>query len=98
MVIHAVYLINCASKEREIRAEVARLARRTRCGSATGSAPTASCSTPGARKGEPHGPSVKRAGKAIAEALGELGRCPLLLENTAGTKARWDATSTSSPS
>ena len=40
----------------------------------------------GARKGEPHAPSVKRAGKVIREALESSDRCPVLLENTAGTK------------
>ena len=51
VVIHAVYLINCASKEREIRAQVAGLARRTRCGSATGSAPPAWSCTPARARG-----------------------------------------------
>jgi deoxyribonuclease-4 len=39
----------------------------------------------GARKGEPHGPSVRRAAKMIAAAL-EGTDCPILLENTAGTQ------------
>jgi deoxyribonuclease-4 len=39
----------------------------------------------GARKGEPHAPSMKRAGKAIAAALADSEACPVLLENTAGT-------------
>ena len=40
----------------------------------------------GARKGEPHGPSMKRAAKAIAAALSDSDQCPVLLENTAGTQ------------
>jgi deoxyribonuclease-4 len=40
----------------------------------------------GARKGEPYAPSLRRAGKAIREALERSERCPLLLENTAGTQ------------
>src|SRR6185436_10987519 len=40
----------------------------------------------GARKGEPHGPSMKRAAKAIAAALADSDSCPILLENTAGTE------------
>ena len=40
----------------------------------------------GARKGEPRAPSIKRAAKAIAAALSDSERCPVLLENTAGTQ------------
>jgi deoxyribonuclease IV len=40
----------------------------------------------GARKGEPHGPAMKRAAKAIAKALSDSDRAPVLLENTAGTQ------------
>jgi deoxyribonuclease-4 len=84
VVIHAVYLINAASKEREIRRKsLASLKQALRVGdgiSATGVVLHA-----GARKGEPYGPSVKRAGKVIREALESSDRCPVLLENTAGT-------------
>src|SRR5262249_20514739 len=37
-------------------------------------------------KGEPHGPSMKRAAKTIAAALEDSDTCPLLLEQTAGHK------------
>ena len=47
-----------------------------RCGWATGSAPHGVVLHAGARKGEPHGPSVKRAGKVIREALAELRSLP----------------------
>ncbi len=47
VVIHAVYLINCASRERQMREQsLDRLAHPGACGSVTGSAPTASSFTP----------------------------------------------------
>ena len=85
VVIHAVYLINCASKEREVRRKsLISLKHALRIGDAIGAGGVVLHA--GARKGEPHGPSVKRAGKAIREALDGSERCPLLLENTAGTQ------------
>ena len=85
VVIHAIYLINCASKEREVRRKsLASLKHALRVGDAIGAGGVVL--HPGARKGEPHGPSVKRAGKAIAEALADSESCPLLLKNTAGTQ------------
>ena len=66
--IHAVYLINCASKEREIRAKsIASLTHALRVGDGIGAAGVVLHA--GARKGEPHEPSMKRAAKAIAKAL-----------------------------
>jgi deoxyribonuclease IV len=85
VVIHAVYLINCATKEREIRRKsLISLEHALRIGDGIGAAGVVLHA--GARKGEPQGPSVKRAGRAIREALGGSQRCPLLLENTAGTQ------------
>lgn len=85
VVIHAVYLINCASKEREVRRKsLTSLKQALAVGNAIGA--TGVVLHAGARKGEPYEPSVKRAGKAIREALGDSGRCPVLLENTAGTQ------------
>jgi deoxyribonuclease-4 len=85
VVIHAVYLINCASKEREVRRKsLASLRQALAVGDGIGA--TGVVLHAGARKGEPYEPSVKRAGKAIREALGDSGRCPVLLENTAGTQ------------
>ena len=85
VVIHAVYLINGASKEREIRRKsLASLEHALRIGGGIGAAGVVLHA--GARKGEPHEPSVRRAGKAIHEALEGSERCPLLLENTAGTQ------------
>jgi deoxyribonuclease-4 len=83
--IHAVYLINCASKEREIRAKsIASLTQALRVGAGIGADGVVLHA--GARKGEPHGPSMKRAAKASAAALSDSSECPVLLENTAGTE------------
>ncbi|MGH2925373.1 MAG: deoxyribonuclease IV [Solirubrobacterales bacterium] len=85
VVIHAVYLINCASKEPDIRRKsLASLQQALTVGDGIGSAGVVLHA--GARKGEPYAPSVKRAGKVIREALARTGHCPLLLENTAGTQ------------
>lgn len=83
--IHAIYLINCASKERDVRRKsITSLKHALRVGDGIGADGVVLHA--GARKGEPHGPSVKRAGKAIAEALDASERCPLLFEDTAGTQ------------
>ena len=84
VVIHAVYLINCASKEPEIRKKsIASLTQALRVGDGIGAGGVVLHA--GARKGEPHAASMKRAGKAIAKALANTENCPILLENTAGT-------------
>ena len=83
--IHAVYLINCASREREIRAKsIASLTHALRVGDGIGA--NGVVLHAGACKGEPLAPSMKRAAKAIAAALSDSGSCPVLLENTAGTQ------------
>ena len=83
--IHAVYLINCASKEREIRKKsIASLTHALRVGDGIGAHGVVLHA--GARKGEPHRASMKRAAKAIAAALADSDECPVLLENTAGTQ------------
>lgn len=83
VVIHAVYLINCASKDKELRKKsLASLTHALQIGDAIGA--TGVVLHPGAQKGEPLGPSIKRAAKTIAAALKRSGRCPLLLEQTAG--------------
>src|SRR6476659_43095 len=85
VVIHAVYLINCASKDRELRKKsLASLTHALRIGDGIGAAGVVL--HPGAQKGEPHGPSMKRAAKLIAAALEDSDSCPLLLEQTAGHK------------
>src|SRR3954454_3902874 len=83
VVIHAVYLINCATKEPDLRKKsLASLIHALRIGDGIGAAGVVL--HPGAQKGEPHGPSMKRAAKVIAAALADTDSCPLLLEQTAG--------------
>jgi deoxyribonuclease IV len=85
VVIHAVYLINCATKDKEMRKKsLDSLTHALRIGDGIGAAGVVL--HPGAQKGEPHGPSMKRAAKVIAAALKSSDRCPLLLEQTAGHK------------
>jgi len=85
VVIHAVYLINCATKDKEMRKKsLDSLSHALRIGDGIGSAGVVL--HPGAQAGEPHGPSMKRAAKLIAAALQESESCPLLLEQTAGHK------------
>lgn len=85
VVIHAVYLINCATKDKELRKKsLNSLTHALRIGDGIGA--DGVVLHPGAQKGEPHGPSMKRAAKVIAAALAESESCPLLLEQTAGHK------------
>jgi deoxyribonuclease-4 len=85
VIIHAVYLINCASKDGELRKKsLASLSHALEIGAGIGARGVVL--HPGAQKGEPHGPSMKRAGKVIAEALERTDSCRLLLEQTAGHK------------
>ncbi len=83
VVIHAIYLINCASKEPEVRKN-SRAALEHALRVSDGIGADGVVLHAGARKGEPHGPSVRRAGKAIAKAM-EGSHSSILLENTAGT-------------
>jgi deoxyribonuclease-4 len=83
--IHAVYLINCATKDKELRKKsLQSLTHALRIGDAIGAAGVVL--HPGAQKGEPLGASMKRAAKVIAAAIKDSDRCPLLLEQTAGHK------------
>ncbi len=85
VVIHAVYLINCATKDAELRKKsLASLTHALRTGDGIGAAGVVL--HPGAQKGEPLSPSMKRAAKVIAAALEDSESCPLLLEQTAGHK------------
>ncbi len=85
VVIHAVYLINCATRDREMRVKsLDSLTHALRIGDGIGAAGVVL--HPGAQKGEPHGPSMKRAAKVIAAAVKNSESCPLLLEQTAGHK------------
>jgi len=83
VVIHAVYLLNCASKDPEIRSKsTASLIHSLRMGDAIGAAGVVL--HPGSTVGEPHEEAVARAGEVVREALAESDACPLLLEDTAG--------------
>jgi deoxyribonuclease-4 len=85
VVIHAVYLINCASRERAVRAKsLVSLKHALRVGDAIGSAGVVLHA--GSRKGDPVDDAIERAGAAVREGLAESERCPLLFENTAGTQ------------
>jgi deoxyribonuclease-4 len=85
VVIHAVYLINCATNDSGLREKsLASLTHALRIGDGIGAAGVVL--HPGAQKGEPLGPSMKRAAKVIASALKDSEGCPLLLEQTAGHK------------
>jgi deoxyribonuclease-4 len=83
VVIHAVYLINCASREPEVRSKsIAALKHALALGGAIGAEGVVL--HPGSQKGEPYDESLARVGEALREALAETEGCPLLLENTAG--------------
>src|SRR4051812_39377249 len=85
VVIHAVYLINCASNEDEIRSKsLTSLTHALRLGDAIGA--DGVVIHPGTLKGKPLEEGLELAGAAFREALAESERCPLLLENTAGAK------------
>jgi deoxyribonuclease IV len=85
VVIHAVYLINCASNEKEIRANsLTSLTHALQLGDAIDA--TGVVIHPGTLKGKPLEEGLELAGDAFRTALAESDRCPLLLENTAGAK------------
>jgi deoxyribonuclease-4 len=83
LLIHAVYLLNCASEDPEIRAKtLTSLIASLRAGAALGAAGVVL--HPGSAKTGEVGPAIERAGAVIREALAESEDCPLHLENTAG--------------
>jgi deoxyribonuclease-4 len=83
LLIHAVYLLNCASDDEEIRAKtLTSLVTSLRAGAELGA--VAVVLHPGSAKTGEVGPAIERAGAVIREALAESERCPLHLENTAG--------------
>lgn len=84
--IHAVYLINCASEDSKIRAKsLESLKIGLRNGAALGVAGVV-LHAGSALKGDVDG-AITRAAAVIAEALAESEACPLALENTAGSGA-----------
>jgi deoxyribonuclease-4 len=83
VVIHAVYLLNCASEDTEIREKsLASLIQSLRVGQAIGARGVVL--HPGSAKGGDVGQAIKRAGKVIKEALSKTEGCQLHLEDTAG--------------
>jgi len=85
VLIHAVYLLNCASEEPEIRGKsLTALTAALQAGAALG----AHCVVlhPGSalKGGGPVDAAIERAAATIAEALAESETCPLHLEDTAG--------------
>ncbi|HYM54696.1 MAG TPA: deoxyribonuclease IV [Solirubrobacteraceae bacterium] len=83
VLIHAVYLLNCASDDPDIRAKsLASLTHSLRVGQAIGA-----CGVvlhPGSAKKGDVGEAIARAGETIGEALRESEGCELHLEDTAG--------------
>jgi deoxyribonuclease-4 len=83
LLIHAVYLLNAASEDSEIREKtLTSLIASLSAGEALGA--TAVVLHPGSAKGGDVGQAIERAGATIAEALAETEGCALHLENTAG--------------
>jgi deoxyribonuclease-4 len=83
LLIHAVYLLNAASEDAEIREKtLASLTASLRAGDALGA--VAVVLHPGSAKAGEVGPAIERAGAVIREALAESEHCALHLENTAG--------------
>ena len=84
-VIHAVYLINTASREDEIRGKSLRsLIHALRLGDEIGADGVVLHA--GSRKGDPAEEAIARSGELVLEALAESESCPVLYENTAGTQ------------
>jgi deoxyribonuclease-4 len=81
--IHAVYLINPATKDPELRKKsAASLTHALRMGDEIKA--DGVVLHPGSTVGEPQDEALPRVGEMVRHALGESERCRLLLENTAG--------------
>jgi deoxyribonuclease-4 len=84
VLIHAVYLLNCASDDPAIREKsLTSLTHSLRVGQRIGA--RAVVLHPGSAKTGDVASAIARAGETIREALSESEQCPLHLENTAGT-------------
>ena len=82
--IHAIYLINPATNDREMRKKsLDSLTHALRVGDGIGAMGVVI--HPGALKDDTRTNARKRAVKLIKEALAETERCPILYENTAGS-------------
>ena len=83
VLIHAVYLLNCASEDKEIREKTLRsLIQSLRVGDGVGAAGVVL--HPGSAKTGDVAKAIKRAGRVIKRALKETESCGLHLEDTAG--------------
>jgi deoxyribonuclease-4 len=83
VLIHAVYLLNCASTDPELREKsLTGLINALEVGDRIGA--NGVVLHPGSAKDGDPSEAVSRAGEVIAEALKETGSCELHLENTAG--------------
>ena len=83
LLIHAVYLVNCASEDAELREKsLASLIGSLRAGAALGAVSVVV--HPGSALKGGADTAIERAAKTIAEALKESEHCRLDLENTAG--------------
>jgi deoxyribonuclease-4 len=81
--IHAVYLINVASDDADVRAKsLASLEHALSVGDAIGAAGV--IVHPGSGRGASHDQTIEMIGSAFKRALVHTDRCPLILENTAG--------------
>src|SRR4051812_7509189 len=85
MVIHAVYLLNCASDDPEIRDKsLASLIVALNAGAQLKARGVVLPPGSALKHGGSVEEALKRAGAVIKEALAESEKCPLLLEDTAG--------------
>ncbi len=83
VLIHAVYLLNCASEDADIREKsLTSLTHSLRTGQRIGAAGVVL--HPGSAKTGHVGQAIERAGETIARALADSEGCELHLENTAG--------------
>jgi deoxyribonuclease IV len=83
IVIHAIYLINPASTDRDLRKKSAdSLIHTLRTGDEIGA--DGVVLHPGSAKGEPNEEALPRVAELVKHALDESARCRLLFENTAG--------------
>ncbi len=83
VLIHAVYLLNCASEDEEIRRKsLASLIHSLHVGDGVGAVGVVL--HPGSAKAGDVDQAIARAGEVITEALAESQRCQLHLEDTAG--------------
>jgi deoxyribonuclease-4 len=84
VLIHAVYLLNCATDDPEMAAKtLTALSHSLRVGEAIGASGVVL--HPGSAKTGDVGEAIARAGTVIGEALASTSGCALHLENTAGT-------------